>query len=139
MTINADEKLKEAGLKVTEPRKKIVTILATHVPHHLGAETIYGVLQTQKEDIALATVYRVLSQLEEVGLVVRHRFTGDVSVYELASDEHHDHLVCTKCGSLEEFCNETIEKTIQQAAELSGFTEEMHQLTIYGLCGQCQV
>lgn len=138
MVINADEKLKEAGLKVTEPRKKILGILATHVPHHLGAETVYGVLQAQEEDIGLATVYRVLSQLEEVGLVIRHRFGNDVSVYELASDDHHDHLVCTKCGHLKEFCNDTIEKAILKAAELSGFTEEMHQLTVYGLCQKCQ-
>lgn len=138
MAINTEEKLKLAGLKVTEPRKKVLGILATHVPHHLGAETIYGVLQSQDEDIGLATVYRVLSQLEEVGLVVRHRFASDVSVYELASEDHHDHLVCTRCGSLEEFCNPTIESAIQEAATRSGFTEEMHQLTIYGLCGSCR-
>jgi Fur family ferric uptake transcriptional regulator len=138
MAIDADEKLKVAGLRVTEPRRKILLILATHTPHHLAAETIYGILQSQKADIGLATVYRVLSQLEEVNLVVRHRFGDDVSVYELASDDHHDHLICNQCGSLQEFCNETVESAISNAAQKKGFRQDMHQLTVYGLCQNCQ-
>jgi Fur family ferric uptake transcriptional regulator len=138
MAIDADKQLKAAGLRVTEPRKKILDILATHKPHHLAAETIYELLKNQGTDIGLATVYRVLSQLEEVNLVNRHRFGDDFSIYELTGDDHHDHFVCTQCGSMQEFCSRQVESTIKNAAESFGFLEEMHQLTIYGLCPDCQ-
>lgn len=138
MVIDADEWLKAAGLRVTEPRKCILLILATHTPHHLAAETVYGILHKQQKDIGLATVYRVLSQLEEAGLVVRHRFGDDVSVYELSSDDHHDHLICTQCGALEEFCNQSVEYAIHQVVKASDFHQDRHHLTVYGLCNKCQ-
>jgi Fur family ferric uptake transcriptional regulator len=138
MAINADETLKAAGLRVTEPRRKILLILATHTPHHLAAETIYGILQKKKAEIGLATVYRVLTQFEAVGLIIRHRFGDDVSVYELASDDQHDHLICTRCGLVEEFSSEWIEDAIDKTAKKSGFKKNIHQLTVYGLCLGCQ-
>jgi Fur family ferric uptake transcriptional regulator len=138
MVIDVDEKLKAVGLRVTEPRKRVLITLATQTPHHLTAETIYGILKNQQAHIGLATVYRVLSQLEEVNLVTRHRFGEDVSIYELVGDEHHDHFICTQCGSMQEFCSDHVELTIKKAAESFAFSETMHQLTVYGLCSGCQ-
>ena len=138
LAIDVDEKLKVAGLRVTEARKKVLTILATQTPHHLTAETIYGILKNQQAHIGLATVYRVLSQLEEASLVTRHRFGEDVSIYELVGDEHHDHFICTQCGSMQEFCSDHVELAIKKAAESFGFSETMHQLTVYGMCADCQ-
>ena len=135
--MDASNQLKQVGLKVTESRLKIIELLSTQVPHHLSAESIHEMLQEQKQDIAMATVYRVLSQLEEVGLLVRHRFDNDTSVYELTHKGHHDHLVCTDCGIVKEFCCETIEKKIDQVAKNAGFVEQAHQLTVYGLCEKC--
>ena len=133
-----DALLKNAGLKITVPRKKVLEVLVTNIPHHLPAETIHASLKAQKEDIALATVYRVLSQLTEADLIIRHRFADDVSVYEFKSDEHHDHLICTECDKVEEFCHDVIENAIQNGAKKAGFLETSHQLTIYGICSDCK-
>src|SRR5579864_8756327 len=95
--------LKKAGLKVTTPRVKILEILESSKDHHLSAEDVYRIFLESGEDIGLATVYRVLTQFEEAGLVVRHRFEGDQSIYELDDGQHHDHLVCVKCNKVEEF------------------------------------
>src|SRR5690349_9443073 len=100
--------LKKAGLKVTLPRLKILEILERSPDHHLSAEDIYKVLMESGEEIGLATVYRVLTQFEEAGLVARHNFEGGQSVFELDHGEHHDHLVCVKCGRVEEFVDNVI-------------------------------
>jgi len=130
--------LKKAGLKVTLPRLKILTILEEAKDHHLTAESIYRDLLESGEDIGLATVYRVLTQFEEAGLIVRHHFEGDHSVFEIDHGEHHDHLVCVKCGRVEEFMDEVIEKRQEEIAKQAGYTITDHSLNIYGVCGKCQ-
>jgi Fur family ferric uptake transcriptional regulator len=130
--------LKKAGLKVTLPRVKILEILENAKDHHLSAEDVYRVLLESDEDIGLATVYRVLTQFEEAGLVVRHNFEGGHSVFELDHGRHHDHLVCVKCGRVEEFVDPVIEERQQDIATKAGFTITDHSLNIYGICGVCQ-
>jgi Fur family transcriptional regulator, ferric uptake regulator len=131
-----NENLKKAGLKVTLPRVKILEIME-NTKEHLSAEEIYKTLLDSGEEIGLATVYRVLTQLEAAGLVARHNFEGGQSVFELDSGIHHDHLVCVKCGGVEEFVDEVIEKRQEEIAKKSGFTITDHSLNIYGICGKC--
>jgi Fur family ferric uptake transcriptional regulator len=133
---NAD--LKKAGLKITLPRLKILEIMENAKEHHLTAEDIYRQLLTSHEEIGLATVYRVLTQFEEAGLVVRHHFEGDQSVFELDHGAHHDHLVCVKCNRVEEFVDNVIEKRQQEIAKNAGYEITDHSLNIYGICGGCK-
>lgn len=130
--------LKKAGLKVTTPRIKILQILENASEHHMSAEDVYRILTEQSEDIGLATVYRVLTQFEEAGLVVRHNFEGGHSVFELDHGRHHDHLVCVKCGKVEEFVDSVIEERQQEIAKKAGYTITDHSLNIYGACSSCQ-
>lgn len=130
--------LKKAGLKNTQPRRRILEIMDKDTNHHLSAEDIYRELIEAGEEIGLATVYRVLTQFEEAGLIVRHHFEGGQSVFELDHGDHHDHLVCVKCNHVEEFCDEVIEKRQQEIAKQSGYEITDHSLNIYGICGRCQ-
>lgn len=130
--------LKKAGLKVTTPRLKILQILENAPEHHLSAEDVYRILLESEDDIGLATVYRVLTQFEEAGLVVRHNFEGAHSVFELDHGQHHDHLVCVKCGRVEEFVDPIIEERQQFVAKNAGYTITDHSLNIYGICNICQ-
>ncbi len=130
--------LKNAGLKVTLPRVRILEILENSKNHHLSAEDVYRIFLDSGEDIGLATVYRVLTQFEEAGLVVRHHFSDDHSVFELDHGEHHDHLVCVKCGKVKEFVDDVIEKRQEQVAKQAGFAITDHSLNIYGICKSCQ-
>ncbi len=130
--------MKKAGLKVTLPRIKILEILEKSKEHHLSAEDIYRVLLESGDDIGLATVYRVLTQFEEAGLVVRHHFEGGQSVFEMDHGTHHDHLVCVKCGRVEEFVDEVIEERQEEIAKTAGFSITDHSLNIYGICAKCQ-
>lgn len=136
--MNNNDELKKAGLKVTLPRLKILQLLEVSKEHHLSAEDIYRVLNEGGEEIGLATVYRVLTQFEEAGLVIRHHFEGGMSVFELDHGEHHDHLVCVKCGKVEEFVDEVIERRQEEIAKKSGYTITDHSLNIYGVCAACQ-
>ena len=129
--------LKKVGLKVTLPRVKILQILESAPDHHLSAEDVYRILLESSEDIGLATVYRVLTQFEEAGLVVRHNFEGGHSIFELDHGKHHDHLVCVKCGRVEEFVDAVIEERQQHVAKKAGYTITDHSLNIYGICGTC--
>ena len=133
-----NQQLKEAGLKITIPRIKVLQILEQTAEHHLSAEAVYKALLDQGEDIGLATVYRVLTQFEAAGLVSRHHFEGGYAVYELVQGDHHDHLVCLKCGKVEEFFDELIERQQQLIADRVGFKMTDHVLNIYGLCLGCQ-
>ncbi len=133
-----NDDLKKAGLKVTLPRLKILQILDKTKEHHLSAEDIYRMLLDSGEDIGLATVYRVLTQFEEAGLVVRHNFESGQSVFELDHGSHHDHLVCVKCGRVEEFVDEVIEKRQEEIAKEKGYSITDHSLNIYGICEKCQ-
>lgn len=130
--------LKKVGLKNTLPRRRILEILENADQHHMSAEDIYRVLLESGEEIGLATVYRVLTQFEEAGLVVRHHFESGQSVFELDHGAHHDHLVCVKCGKVEEFVDTTIEKRQEEIAIKAGYEITDHSLNIYGVCGPCQ-
>ena len=136
--MSTNDELKRAGLKVTLPRMKILQILEQVSEHHLSADKIYQTLLEQGEDVGLATVYRVLTQFEAAGLVMRHNFEGEFAVYELNQGEHHDHLVCVKCGHVDEFRDDIIEARQLSIAEQAGFKMTDHALNIYGLCTQCQ-
>lgn len=131
-----NDELKKAGLKVTLPRMKILNILE-EVRGHMSAEDIYRRLLASGEEIALATVYRVLTQSEEAGLVERHNFEGDSCVFELKQDEHHDHLVCVRCGKVEEFFDEVIEERQRAIAKRFKFVMTDHSLNVYGICKHC--
>ncbi len=130
--------LKQAGLKVTLPRMKVLEILENATDPHFSAEEVYKALIEQGEDVGLATVYRVLTQFESAGLVTRHNFEGGYAVFELSDGKHHDHLVCVKCGRVEEFYDEEIEKRQRQVAEKANFKMTDHSLNIYGLCPACK-
>ena len=130
--------LKKAGLKITLPRMKILQILENTKEHHLTAEDVYKILLDSGEDIGLATVYRVLTQFEEAGLVNRHHFEEGRSVFELDLGAHHDHLVCVKCGRVQEFVDTIIEERQKQVAKEAGFEITDHSLNIYGICAKCQ-
>ena len=133
-----DANLKKAGLKVTLPRLKILQILESSNKRHLGAEDVYKALLQSGEDVGLATVYRVLTQFEAAGLVARHHFEEGHSVYELNEGDHHDHILCVKCGRVDEFVDEVIEKRQREIATASGYQITDHCLYIYGVCEACQ-
>jgi len=130
--------LKKVGLKATLPRLKILELLENGDARHMSAEDVYKRLLELGEDVGLATVYRVLTQFESAGLVSRHHFEGGHSVFELNEGTHHDHLVCDKCGKVEEFFEETIEKCQNKVAEKLGYKITDHSLYIYGVCPECQ-
>ncbi|MFA7386518.1 MAG: ferric iron uptake transcriptional regulator [Thiohalobacteraceae bacterium] len=130
--------LRKAGLKVTLPRVKILEILESNKTRHLSAEDVYKALLEEGEDIGLATVYRVLTQFEAAGLVARHHFEGGHSVFELDKGTHHDHIVCVKCGRVDEFMDETIEKRQCEIARKAGYEITDHSLYIYGICKTCR-
>jgi Fur family ferric uptake transcriptional regulator len=123
--------LKEAGLKVTHPRKRILEILESQHDRHLTADDIYRCLIEANEEIGLATVYRVLNQFESAGLVEKHNFESGQAYYELDSGQHHDHMVCVETGKVLEFISEEIEAAQKKIAESHGYEIEDHSLVIY--------
>ena len=123
--------LKEAGLKATLPRIRILEILEGSATKHVSAEDVYKALLDAGEDVGLATVYRVLTQFEGAGLVIRHHFDSGHSVFELDHGEHHDHMVCVKTGKVIEFENEDIEKLQKEIAERHGYELQDHSLVLY--------
>jgi Fur family ferric uptake transcriptional regulator len=132
-----NEDLKKVGLKITGPRMKILHILESTNSRHWSAEDIYKTLVEMGEDVGLATVYRVLTQFETAGLVIRHRFEGGLAVFELDDGQHHDHLVCIKCGKVEEFVDSVIEERQLAIAEKMNFKMTDHNLYIFGVCRDC--
>ena len=126
--------LKKAGLKVTLPRMKVLEILENSQKRHMSAEEVYLALRDDGSEVGLATVYRVLTQFESAGLVARHNFEGGQSVFELDSGKHHDHLVCVRCGKVEEFFDETIEQHQNYVAEKAGYKLVEHSLVLYVDC-----
>ncbi|MBC7787148.1 MAG: ferric iron uptake transcriptional regulator [Methylophilaceae bacterium] len=126
--------LKNAGLKATLPRLKVLSLFENSKERHLSAEDVYKILINAGEDVGLATVYRVLTQFEQAGLLIRHHFESGKAIFELNGGTHHDHIVCVKCGRVEEFYDEEIEKRQKLAATERGFKMEDHALTIYGIC-----
>ena len=132
----AKKELQAFGLKATVPRMRIFNML-NQSKEHVSAEEIYQGLKSQGDDISLATVYRVLSQFEVVGIVIRHRFEDEHSVYELDEGDHHDHLVCEQCRKVIEFVDPLIEQRQLDIAKQYGFVMKDHTLTIFGLCEEC--
>ena len=127
-----NNELRKAGLKVTAPRLKILDVLqSAGEDAHMSAEDVFKTLLEQGEDVGLATVYRVLTQFEQAGLVSRHHFDSGLSVFERSSDDHHDHMVCTETGQVVEFYDEMIEKLQHQIAEKHGFELVDHSLVLY--------
>ena len=125
------KEIRNAGLKVTMPRIKILQILESTPDRHLSAEDVYRALLEVGSEIGLATVYRVLTQFEAAGLVHRHNFDGGHSIFELASEEHHDHMVCVESGTILEFRNEEIERIQHEIAHAHGYTLVDHDLVLY--------
>jgi Fur family ferric uptake transcriptional regulator len=124
--------LRKVGLKVTLPRVKIFGILESATQqHHMSAEDVYKKLLKQGDDVGLATVYRVLTQFEAAGLVLRHNFEGGHAVFEMASEDHHDHIVCTETGKVIEFFDQVIEDRQKIIAAEHGYDIVDHSLTLY--------
>ncbi len=146
MTVGGKEKaqrpgepeLRSVGLKATLPRMQVMEILRQSPARHLHAEDIYRRLGEQKAEVGLATVYRVLSQLEAAGLLLRQTFENGKAVYELNEGPHHDHLICLQCGRVDEFSNEHIEALQQEVAQRLGYRLAGHRLSLYGHCSECQ-
>ena len=132
------QELRNVGLKVTLPRVRILEILESSALRHMSAEDMYKALLESGEDIGLATVYRVLTQFETAGLVTRHHFEGGHSVFELNQGTHHDHIVCVKCGRVDEFVDSEIEKRQKQIASAKGYEITDHSLYLYGVCPECR-
>jgi Fur family ferric uptake transcriptional regulator len=132
--MTSGDQLKSLGLKATGPRMKILQLFEDAAESHLSAEEIYRRLLAEHEDVGLATVYRVLTQFEQAGILVRHRFDNDKSVYELNKGGHHDHLLCIQCGRVEEFYDPEIEKRQRQIAAERGFRIHDHCLYLYVDC-----
>ena len=126
--------LKSSGLKATLPRLKILEIFQGSAVRHLSAEDVYKLLLAENLDVGLATVYRVLTQFEQAGLLSRNHFESGKAVFELNEGSHHDHLVCLDCGLVEEFFDDEIEKRQHRIAEERGFKLTEHALALYGNC-----
>lgn len=136
--------LKTMGLKVTVPRLKILDLFQKLSEsqetgkRHLSAEEVYKLLLNENSDIGLATVYRVLTQFENAGILVRHHFDEGRATYELQEGRHHDHIVCVRCGQVEEFVDLEIEKAQRQVATRLGYEMTDHSLVLYGICAECR-
>ena len=128
------EHLKSAGLKSTLPRLKVLDLFKNGQERHMSAEDVYQLLRDSGDNVGLATVYRVLTQFEQAGLLVRHNFEGGKSVFELNEGTHHDHIVCMQCGHVEEFYDSAIESRQKKIATELGFEIHDHSLQIYGDC-----
>ncbi|MCQ9329069.1 ferric iron uptake transcriptional regulator [Pelistega suis] len=129
--------LQSMGLKATYPRLKILDIFRNAETRHLSAEDVYRLLLNENIEIGLATVYRVLTQFEQAGILSRSQFDNGKAIFELDEGDHHDHLVCNACGKVEEFIDETIESRQHEIAEEKGFTLASHAMVLYGICGDC--
>lgn len=135
--MHEQDDLKSAGLKVTLPRIKVLEVFRSVDTRHLSAEDVYHRLASQGADVGLATVYRVLTQLEEAGILARNTFNAGKAVYELYEGKHHDHLICLACGRTDEFNDATIEKRQKAVAESFGYVLRDHQMALYGYCPDC--
>jgi Fur family transcriptional regulator, ferric uptake regulator len=134
--VSSPSDLKTIGLKATLPRLRILELFEKSPVRHLSAEEVYRILQKEGTETGLATVYRVLTQFEQAGLLVRHHFESGKAVFELNQGGHHDHLVCVQCGKVEEFYDAEIERRQITVAEERGFTIRDHSLQIYADCSR---
>lgn len=131
------DELKSTGLKATLPRLKILEIFQKAEQRHMTAEDVYRLLLAEQSDIGLATVYRVLTQFEHAGILNRNHFEAGKAVYELREEQHHDHLVCLRCGRVEEFYDAEIERRQAAVAEAKNWVLQDHAMSLYGLCAGC--
>lgn len=129
--------LKSMGLKATYPRLKVLDIFRRGEERHMSAEDVYRALMAENVEIGLATVYRVLTQFEQAGILTRSQFDSGKAVFELNDGDHHDHLVCTNCGRVEEFYDEVIERRQHNIAKDHDFQLTGHAMALYGVCPQC--
>jgi Fur family ferric uptake transcriptional regulator len=134
--MNKTDHLKKAGLKSTLPRIKVLNLFESAGERHMSAEDIYKLMLSTGDDVGLATVYRILTQFEQAGLLVRHFFEGGKSVFELNQGKHHDHIVCLQCGHVEEFYDQAIEERQEKTAAERGFRIRDHSLYIYADCNK---
>lgn len=125
------------GLKATFPRLKILDVFRKADQRHQSAEDVYRALINEDVEIGLATVYRVLTQFEQAGILVRSQFDGGKAVFELNDGDHHDHLICTNCGKVVEFTDAEIEKRQHKIAKDNNFALESHTMMLYGICPDC--
>jgi Fur family transcriptional regulator, ferric uptake regulator len=132
--MTSTSELKNSGLKATLPRLKILEVFQQSKQRHMSAEDVYKLLIVDDTDIGLATVYRVLTQFEQAGILKRSNFESGKAVFELEQGAHHDHLVCLQCGRVVEFVDSEIEKRQQKIAKDHGFTLQDHALSLYGNC-----
>ncbi len=131
------QSLKNMGLKATFPRLKILELFEKSTQRHMTAEDVYRMLIAENMDIGLATVYRVLTQFEQAGILIRSNFESGKAVYELNEGQHHDHFVCTSCGKVEEFYDAEIEKRQNLIAKEKGWVIQDHSMALYGQCAEC--
>lgn len=135
---NNPSELKASGLKATLPRLKILEIFQGSTVRHLSAEDVYKLLLADNLDVGLATVYRVLTQFEQAGILQRNHFESGKAIFELNEGSHHDHLVCLDCGKVEEFYDAEIERRQTEIAREHGFDIAEHSLALYGSCSKCR-
>ena len=136
--MSSDDGLRKAGLKSTVPRLKILAVLESSDVRHMSAEDLYRKLLDANEDIGLATVYRVLTQFEQAGLVVRHNFDAGRAVYELNDESPHEHLICTECKAVIEFEDQELVEHLREVTRQERFDLQSHSLYLYGVCSECQ-
>ncbi|MCB1995156.1 MAG: ferric iron uptake transcriptional regulator [Burkholderiaceae bacterium] len=134
---DAQDDLHHLGLRSTPPRRKVLALLRHGTRRHWSADEVYRDLAAAGDDVGLATVYRVLAQLEQAGIVRRTSFDGGKAVFEIDEGPHHDHLVCVRCGGVAEFCDDAIEARQHAVAQARGFALVEHRLSLYGLCRAC--
>ena len=132
--MNSAQSLKESGLKSTLPRRKILELFENSKVRHMSAEDVYRTLLAEGIDVGLATVYRVLTQFEQAGLLTRQHFEAGKAVFELNQGSHHDHLVCMQCGRVEEFHDAEIEQRQTEVCKARGFSLRGHSLALYADC-----
>jgi Fur family ferric uptake transcriptional regulator len=132
------EELRKSGLKATLPRLRIMQLFQERQVKHLSADDVFRLLLNEKIDVGLATVYRVLMQLAEAGILIRRHFESGSAVFELNEGSHHDHLLCTVCGKVEEFVDSGIEQRQEEIARERGFSLQEHSLSLYGVCAECK-
>ena len=136
--MSSDDGLRKAGLKSTVPRLRILAVLENSDVRHMSAEDLYRKLLDANEDIGLATVYRVLTQFEQAGLVVRHNFDAGRAVYELNDESPHEHLICTECNAVIEFEDQELAEHLRDVTRQEQFDLQSHSLYLYGVCSACQ-
>ncbi|MET0343715.1 MAG: ferric iron uptake transcriptional regulator [Polyangiales bacterium] len=132
------DQLNNVGLKATAPRLKVLEVFHEHQREHLSAEDVHRRMLDRRADVGVATVYRVLGQLTDVGILSRHVFESGKAVYELHRGKHHDHLICLDCGRVDEFVDDVIEQRQRAVAQASGYALAQHQLALYGYCPDCR-